>query len=206
MQIVFIKKINCQTTANKNVLFTLFEMSFFYYFHISPFSLKYYAKLCKIEIIGLLLILMCRPCIPICMSIFATIFIGLGIMFVIISSLNVSPCTFQGYPPLPQWILGTGISFIIIGFSYIGAVVLSTFVFPDSISNADEQNDAEAHWSLYLHTWTILIFLLAWTIVGCISLWKDVAPCKNSYSIIWNTGMAGVILLIVLLGFVLTGV
>lgn len=145
-----------------------------------------------------------KICIGVIMNIAASLFIGLGVMFVVISQLNHETCEFHGYPPLPLWILGTGISFIIIGVSYVVTFVLSIIVIPESIGYSNEGYTERVHWSISLHSGIVWSFLLAWMIIGCVSLWRDGGNCNNPNSQIWNTGMAGVIILIVAFGFLLT--
>lgn len=146
-----------------------------------------------------------RSCVSFLMLSASAILISIGVVFLVITQQNHNnTCVFVGYPPLPQWVLGTGISFTIIGVSYIVVFVLSIFVFPDSIKNSDTLGFTEKiHWSIYLHSIVITAFFLAWLIVGCISLWRDGVVCANPYSQIWNTGMAGVIILLVFFGFLL---
>ena len=147
-----------------------------------------------------------RCCIGILMNLSAIIFLSIGALFVAITQLNSesqsqSECIFKGYPPLPMWILGTGVSFLIIGVSCVAVFVLFTFVFPSIIEEDSDGFTKNVHWSMYVYASVIVGFLFAWMIVGSVSLWKDGANCSNPNSQIWNTGMAGVIVLTVFFGF-----
>jgi len=131
----------------------------------------------------------------------AVVFTTIGVAFVVVVvPAPESTCAFKGYPPLPVWSLGTGISCLIIGVSYVVVFSLAILVFPESIDARDGYTQS-IHWSISLHSALSTAFLFAWMIVGCVSLWRDGINCADPNSQVWNTGMAGVILLIVYFSF-----
>jgi len=120
----------------------------------------------------------------------AVVFTTIGVAFVVVVvPAPESTCAFKGYPPLPVWSLGTGISCLIIGVSYVVVFSLAILVFPESIDARDGYTQS-IHWSISLHSALSTAFLFAWMI-----------NCADPNSQVWNTGMAGVILLIVYFSF-----
>ncbi len=102
-----------------------------------------------------------------------------------IASQNVVDCGFNGSPPLRQWIFGTGIGYTIIGglMLVLGIVML---LFPSILIG------------YAIFAYVASLFLIAWTIVGGVSLWRDGGDCYNLNYPIWAMGMAAVIISIVL--------
>ena len=87
-------------------------------------------------------------------------------------------CGIPGYPPLRNWLFGTAISYIILSATYC----LMTFT------------DGRANNSLF--KWVTSLsgtFLFAWMIVGCVSLWRDGSDCHTLNPMVWQMGMAAVI-------------
>ena len=84
--------------------------------------------------------------------------------------------------------------------------IFSILLFVESISNNPNMPGTieKIHWSIYAHFCVVSTFLLAWLLVGSVSLWKDGVTCADPNSPIWNAGLAGVIFLIVYFGILLT--
>ena len=100
---------------------------------------------------------------------------------------SVPNCGVPGYPPLRDWLLGAGISYTIISITY-GYM---------SLTDGKGKNAT--------FVWIALIgplWLFIWMIVGCVSLWRDGGDCQTINPLVWNTGMASVIisLIVVFLG------
>lgn len=91
---------------------------------------------------------------------------------------NASPtCGVPGYPPVRDWMFGTGISFIIIGVSFIITSIL--------------QNQAGIFkWITGLSS----TFLFAWAIVGAVSLGRDGQNCQTIDYQLWQVALFGVIM------------
>lgn len=114
-------------------------------------------------------------------SLSIVIHLGIGIACCVVYAYNQDiPCGIHGQPPLPEFVLGTGISYIIIG----GALVFGIFVLPLLVVVALFGG----------------LFQFAWMIVGSVSLFRDGADCEHLNYPIWAVGMAAVISTYVLFG------
>lgn len=117
---------------------------------------------------------------------FSTSFIilAVGVSCLVISIIDIVQsegldkidCGERGNPPLPEWVFGTGIAFLIIScaFALVGAGKggkLATCIV--LVSN---------------------VFIFIWAIVGAVSLWKYGADCEYSNLQLWRMGYAAVIL------------
>ena len=76
-----------------------------------------------------------------------------------------SQCGAGGHPPLPRWLLGTGISFTLIGLTM--AVVGTVMLFRRRVDGLG---------ALMLIS---NVFSFAWMLVGSVSLWKDGLSCQQ---------------------------
>jgi hypothetical protein len=96
----------------------------------------------------------------------------------------VPNCGVTGSPPLREYLLGTGISYLVISASFLIVSIkqnASIFSFILGVSN---------------------LFLFCWMIVGCVSLWRDGFDCQAINPAVWKMGMAAVIcsIIVVCLG------
>lgn len=90
-----------------------------------------------------------------------------------------------GYPPLRDWIFGTGIAYLIIGAcqSVFGLLILFTIIGAPIVAIVLLSSAG---------------FTFAWMIVGAVSLWRDGYDCVNINFPLWQMGMAAVILSIIM--------
>jgi hypothetical protein len=115
-----------------------------------------------------------------------TIYLALGIASLVISLRNTTDCGTPGYPPLRDYIFGTGIAYTVIGGALgIGAIIL-VFTVIGIIP-------------LLIIAIFAGPFTFAWMIVGAVSLWRDGGNCQSINYEIWAMGMANVICSIILI-------
>lgn len=95
----------------------------------------------------------------------------------------------NGHPPLPNWLYGTGIAYIIIGVTQFAAPVLICSV-------------------VGIVPWLIIsaftgVFTFAWAIVGAVSLWRDGLACGQlpQSKPFWIMGNVAVVASLVLVVF-----
>ncbi len=120
--------------------------------------------------------------------------LAIGIASLVISTIDrnehSSPnCGIPGYPPLRDWIFGTGIASVIISVAYY------YMTFTDGKGNNT------------LYKWIALwapLFIFIWMIVGAVSLWRDGGfpnPCYSINPPIWDMGTAAVVVYIIIVFF-----
>lgn len=112
------------------------------------------------------------------------LFLAVGIASLIISQLHTTTCG-TGSPALWYWVFGTGIAYTIIGAcsGIFGIFALFTVVLAVPV---------------LLICLSASGFTFAWMIVGAVSLWRDGGDCITSNFPLWQMGMAGVIISIVM--------
>jgi sorbitol-specific phosphotransferase system component IIC len=94
-------------------------------------------------------------------------------------------CGLEGSPPLREWVYGTGIAYVIIGLCFsIGAVLLACTVI--------------GLIPLLIILLVTPFFLIAWSIVGGVTLWKYGWECINVNLRLWQMGMAAEIISLIL--------
>ncbi|KAG7344533.1 hypothetical protein IV203_022541 [Nitzschia inconspicua] len=91
-------------------------------------------------------------------------------------------CGQNGKPPLLEWILGTGISYLIIACAY---------------SRVKQGNNKTKGLGMFIVS-SSHVFIFAWMIVGAVSLWRDGTDCEQVNSIVWKMGLSAVIISIIL--------
>jgi hypothetical protein len=141
------------------------------------------------------------------------IFLAVGIACLVISVPELAPtCGLGGSPPLLYWIYGTGIAYTIIGGCFIYVWILFRKDRDVKSVRVQPRSNCAFNESFFFLTLlfsvasllsTLLIFLsgafvIAWAIVGAVSLWRDGSDCLDQNFRIWQMGMAAVILSIVL--------
>jgi hypothetical protein len=89
-------------------------------------------------------------------------------------------CGQDGKPPLLEWILGTGIAYLIIAIAY------------------SRVKQGEAKGCAMFVVSASHMFIFAWMIVGAVSLWRDGTDCEQVNSIVWKMGISAVIISIIL--------
>ena len=106
----------------------------------------------------------------------AVMYLAIGIASIIVRGDHLSPsCGDPGYPPLRDWLLGTGISYTIIGVAFF------------------------LWWFESLHgllLWVLNVsgvWLFIWSVVGSVSLWRDGGNCQALNFPLWQMGMGAVI-------------
>ena len=115
----------------------------------------------------------------------AILYLAIGIASIVVQQIDsFAVCGNPGFPPLSQWLLGTGISYIIIGCSYFMVAYVKI-------------------WSGLFYTIICLAgaFLFCWMIVGSVSLWRDGYDCISANFPLWQMGMAAVILSLIMFVF-----
>jgi len=114
------------------------------------------------------------------------ILLALAIASLVISvqdmeTFSAPNCGVPGYPPLRQYIFGTGLAYLIISVSFTITSIMQNragiFRFLSGISST---------------------FIFAWMIVGAVSLWRDGYNCQPLNYPVWAMGMADVICSIIL--------
>jgi hypothetical protein len=88
-------------------------------------------------------------------------------------------CGENGKPPLLNWVLGTGISYLIIAVAY-----------------ARIEKGKARGCSFYIAN-VSQTFIFAWMIVGAVSLWRDGTDCETINNKLWKMGLSAVIISIV---------
>ena len=112
------------------------------------------------------------------------VYLAIGIVCIVFYNNNPTPCGIPGYPPLREWILGTGIAYCIIGFiSGIFGIFLTS---PDFLLISRNLAATFFMWSA--------IFTFTWMIVGAVSLWRDGSNCITYNFPLWQMGIAAVII------------
>lgn len=89
---------------------------------------------------------------------------------------------------LQQWVFGTGIAYIIIGacFSVFAGIMICTVIGIIPL----------------ILVWLFSgIFVLAWAIVGGISVWKYGGDCESGAYALWAMGMAAEIITLIMIFF-----
>lgn len=93
-----------------------------------------------------------------------------------------------GSPSLTNWVLGTGISYIVLGFalSAVGVAIRCAYTVQQS------QNRDITVILLTLNS-LCLLFTTIWSVIGGISLWRDGYSCFNTNLPLWIIGIVNVI-------------
>ena len=114
-----------------------------------------------------------------------SIYLAVGIACLVISLRNDTTCGVPGYPPLRDFLFGTGVAYTVIG----GSLGIGAFLLVFTIIGI-----------IPLLIVAILAgpFTFAWMIVGAVSLWRDGGNCIELGFEVWQMGMAAVIISIVL--------
>ena len=89
---------------------------------------------------------------------------------------NAVNCGFNGRPPLLEYILGTGIAYLIIA-------CVSTRV-----------SHGRGRGCAYMILSVSNLFIFSWAIVGAFSLWRDGTDCKALNLMVYRMGYAAVII------------
>jgi hypothetical protein len=90
-------------------------------------------------------------------------------------------CGFRGKPPLLEWVLGTGIAYLILCWAYA------------MVSKKGPRAGSCVQWIVMVSN----TFLFAWMIVGAVSLWRDGTDCEQINLTLWRMGYSAVIISIV---------
>ncbi len=116
------------------------------------------------------------------------VYLGIGIACCVIYAQNGgTPCGLNGSPPLPKYVLGTGIAFLILACVSIFAIILLLSIVGIPL--------------LFIVALCSSGFCFAWLIVGSVSLFRDGYDCQTLNYPIWAVAMAAVISSYVMFGF-----
>ena len=119
------------------------------------------------------------------------ILFAVGLSCIVVASLEIvnAPnwdaavnCGYDGRPPLLDWILGTGIAYLIIACAY-----------GDVSRRGNSAGNCNKCVVILSNT-----FIFAWMIVGAVSLWRDGKDCEILNITVWRMGYAAVIISIIL--------
>ena len=125
---------------------------------------------------------------------FSTTFIlfAVGLSCIVVASLEIvnAPgnwdsavnCGYNGRPPLLDYILGTGIAYLVIACAY-----------GDVARRGISARNCNKYVVILSNT-----FIFAWMIVGAVSLWRDGKDCEVLNKTVWRMGYAAVIISMIL--------
>lgn len=123
----------------------------------------------------------------------ALIFTALGISCLVINSTSnpVISCGKDGSPPLQKWVFGVGV-----GYTTFGAAFCLFFILMIILDNLWCAVNPFMVCTLFT-TIGGFSFVLAWTIVGAVSLWGHGMDCYYTAQPVWIVSTATIIISIV---------
>jgi hypothetical protein len=90
---------------------------------------------------------------------------------------QASSCGASGKPPLREWLFGTGISFLVIAFSYV--ITSASPDHPSIFSCISALSSA---------------FFFVWAVVGAVTLGQHSIECKTANPTMWGVGVTAVVM------------
>lgn len=123
---------------------------------------------------------------------YSLFFLALGIACLVTTTILHSPvdCGLNGNPPIRDWLYGSGIAYIIISMVFLASGIY--FAYGSRHNFTSHPNISN---SIVI---SMCLFMLAWSIVGSVSLWTQATDCEITNPAIWQMGFAGVTISIIL--------
>jgi len=117
--------------------------------------------------------------------IYSCLFILVGVSCLAIAIIHPeTDCGLNGKPPLRQWLYASGISYILISIIFL----CSAIYFQCAVRRNWDHQTATANTIVVI----IATYMIAWTIVGGVSLWGNGFDCEFGNPTIWKMGLGAV--------------
>jgi hypothetical protein len=123
---------------------------------------------------------------------YSLFFLAIGIASLVTTILHGRPadCGLNASPPISDWLYGSGIAYIIISVIFLASGIYFAY--------GSRHNFTSHHGISNSIVIAMCLFMLAWSIVGSVSLWKQGTDCEITNPAIWQMGFAGVTISILL--------